>query len=151
LADAPLRRAGLADAGLVAAVGGLAVLGAIYGTGWPPRRAAIAFMMGSWGARLAIRLLYTRSPRATDSQASIRSLVWRAFAAMLLSTPALVASTNASDRFSILELTAAAAWIVGFTGEVSSDHHRIRRYAFEVIIWIAFVLFAWPSVAQLVL
>src|SRR5262245_7544753 len=55
-----LRNAAIVDAGWVFLVGGLAVVDALLGDGWPPRRAAIAFMMGSWGARLTISLLYDR-------------------------------------------------------------------------------------------
>jgi hypothetical protein len=130
-------------------VGVLAVLYAIFGDGWPPRRAAIAFMIGAWGARRAIVLLYTRS--STNEPLSVGRFARRALAAALLSLPALVVSMNAAEGFSTLELLAAAAWIVGFTGEVSSDRHRIRRFAFEGLIGIAYALFASQSVAQLVL
>jgi steroid 5-alpha reductase family enzyme len=143
-------RSPLAEAAGCLLVGGLAVLYAIFGAGWPPRRAAIGFMLGSWGARRAIVLLYTQS--STDGPPlSFWPFVWRALAAALLSSPALVVSMNAADGFSILELVAAAAWIVGFTGEAASDHHRIRRYAFEGLVWLAYAVFAAQSVAQLVL
>jgi len=131
-------------------VGVLAILYAVFGDGWPPRRAAIGFMIGSWAARRAIVLLYTRSS-TNAPPASFWPFAWRALAAALLSSPALVVSMNAAEGFSALELVAAATWIVGFTGEVSSDRHHIRRYAFEGLVWMAYALFASPSVAQLVL
>src|SRR2546426_5015261 len=55
-----LRNAAIVDGGWAFLVGGLAVLYAVLGDGWTPRRTAIAFMMGSWGARLTVYLLYDR-------------------------------------------------------------------------------------------
>lgn len=47
-----------------AAVGALAVVYAVAGNGAWARRSAIAWMMGSWGARLAVQSLYTRAMAA---------------------------------------------------------------------------------------
>jgi steroid 5-alpha reductase family enzyme len=55
-----LHNAGIVDGGCAFLVGGLAVLYAVFGDGWAPRRSAIAFMMGSWGAHLTVHLLYDR-------------------------------------------------------------------------------------------
>ena len=55
------RHAGIAAAVWPALVGALAVLYANLGDGEWVRRSAIAWMMGSWGARLAVQGLYTRA------------------------------------------------------------------------------------------
>jgi len=53
-----LLKPAVADAAWTALVGGLALLYANQGGGATPRRAAIAWMMGSWAARLTLQLLY---------------------------------------------------------------------------------------------
>jgi steroid 5-alpha reductase family enzyme len=56
----PLKNAAIVDAGWA---GGLALLGVLYGflgTGWAPRRVAIAVMALVWGLRLSLYLLFTR-------------------------------------------------------------------------------------------
>ena len=50
-----------------ALIGGLAVLYASLGDGEWMRRAAIGWMMGSWGARLAIQGMYTRAVNAAGN------------------------------------------------------------------------------------
>src|SRR5450759_3926126 len=55
-----VKNAGVADVGWTALVGGLAVGYALSGDGDVARRSAIGWMMGSWGARLAVYLLYDR-------------------------------------------------------------------------------------------
>lgn len=60
------RDAGIAAAMWPALVGTLAVLDANLGDGAWVRRSAIAWMMGSWGARLAVQGIYTRAARRAD-------------------------------------------------------------------------------------
>jgi steroid 5-alpha reductase family enzyme len=50
-----------------ALVGILAVVYANLGDGEWARASAIAWMMGSWGARLAVQEVYTRAAHAADS------------------------------------------------------------------------------------
>ena len=136
-----LRNAAIVDAGWAFLVGGLAVLYAVLGDGWPPRRAAIAFMMGSWGARLTVYLLYDRVfGRPEDGRyADLRRrhgdganawFFWffgaRAVAAVFFSLPALLAVLNTAEGFSPFEFAAAALWIVAFTGEVTADRQLER-------------------------
>src|SRR5262245_57212711 len=54
------KNAGIVDVGWTGLVGGLALLDAALGPGWFWRRMAVASMMGSWGARLTIHLLFDR-------------------------------------------------------------------------------------------
>src|SRR5262245_46850503 len=54
------KNAAIADAGWTALVAGLAIVDATQANGMPGRRLAIASMIGSWGARLTVHLLYDR-------------------------------------------------------------------------------------------
>src|SRR5262245_25142945 len=106
------------DAGWTALVAGLAVFYATQANGMAGRRLAIASMMGSWGARLAIHLLHDRGlgRRDADRDADLRSrfgvrantrFFWMsqiaAALAVLFSSPALVAAVNPAPEFSALE------------------------------------------------
>lgn len=136
-----LENAGIVGVGWTALVAGLAVLDARLGDGWAYRRAAVGFMMGSWGGRLAVYLLYDRVlNRPEDGRyAGLRrdwgvDAPWRFFwffqiqalAAAGFSLPALFASANADPRFSLVELVAAGLWVVAFAGESTADRQLLR-------------------------
>jgi len=136
-----LRNAGIVDGGCAFLVGSLAVLFAVYGGGWAPRRAAIAFMMGSWGARLTVNLLYDRVfDRPEEGRYADRRhrhgadanawFFWffeaHAAAAVCFSLPALVAAVNPRESFSPFEYAGAGLWIIAFTGEVTADRQLER-------------------------
>jgi steroid 5-alpha reductase family enzyme len=158
-----------------ALVGALAILYATIGDGAWARRSAIAWMMGSWGARLTVQMLYTRAARRPESAkpeelatpGGLRYVVWAALA-VLFSLPALVASRNPAPDLSVTEVAACGLWILAFAGETTADRQRLRftakpenagltcrtglwRYSphahalFEGLIWIAFALFASAS------
>ena len=120
-----------------AVVGALAVAYATIGAGWPPRRSAIAFMIGSWGARLAVQALYTR-PSALLLLTSYFTLL---ASALLFSLPAWLASRNAAEGFSVPELAAAGLWLVAFASEKATDRQRLR----VAPVWLAVALFAAGS------
>ena len=70
---AAAHRAGVPIASIwPALVGALAVLYASQGDGAWMRRSAIGWMMGSWGARLAIQGLYTRAANPADTADPVR-------------------------------------------------------------------------------
>jgi len=165
-----VRNAGIAGVGWAALVAALAILDARFGGGWEYRRAAVGFMMGSWGLRLAVYLLYDRVLGKPDD--GPRRSLWffqaHALAAIGFSLPALFASANAEPSFSTLELVAAGLWAVAFAGESTADRQLLRftsdethlgrtcrsglwkfsrhpNYFFEWLIWIAFALFASAS------
>ena len=134
------RNAAIADAGWTALVGGLAVFYATQSHGMPGRRLAIASMMGSWGARLTVYLLYDRvlgkpedgrylEIRTTRNQPDtwfFRFFQAQAAAAVFFSTPALFAVINPAPDFAPIELTAAGLWIVGFAGETTADRQLLH-------------------------
>jgi steroid 5-alpha reductase family enzyme len=135
------RNAGIVDGGWAFLVGGLAIFYAVLGNGWPPRRAAIAFMMGSWGARLTVYLLYDRvfgrpedgryaELRRKQGEGANAWFFWffeaHALAAVFFSLPALLVAVNGGEGFSPFERIAAGLWIVAFTGEVTADRQLER-------------------------
>ena len=150
-----------------AVVGGLAVLYATLGDGEWARRSAIAWMMGSWGARLAVQEIYTRAAHPAERAGHSRPLWYfqaLAAAALAASLPALLASQSRQGALSIAELAACGLWVVGFAGETTADRQRLRftanpanrglqcrtglwRYGrrpdrlFEAMMWAAFTIF----------
>lgn len=136
-----LHNAGIVDVGWTALVAGLAILDARLGNGWEYRRAAVGFMMGSWGLRLAVYLLYDRVLNRPEDERyaemrrgwgaeAPRRFFWffqaQAVAAVGFSLPALFASTNPEPSFSLIELVAAGLWVVAFAGESTADRQLLR-------------------------
>jgi steroid 5-alpha reductase family enzyme len=165
--QARARHVQIAEAIWPAIVGALAVLYAILGDGEWVRRSAIAWMMGSWGARLAVQGIYTHATHPAGENGRGRPF-WLfqalAAAAVVASLPALLASLNRDPNLSVVELVACGLWVVGFTGETTADRQRLRftsnpaneglrcrtglwrrsRYAdriFEAMIWVSYATF----------
>lgn len=135
------RNATVVDAGSTLLIGGLAVLYAATGSGAWTRRSAIAWMMGSWAARLGVYLLWDRvferseaarylAMRTSWGQRADVEFFWlfqkRALAAVFFAIPALIAAQNAEPALAPIELAAAALWIVGFAGESTADRQLLR-------------------------
>jgi len=136
-----IRNAGVADAGWPLLVASLAVFYAWIGDGALTRRSAIGWMMGSWGARLGVYILWDRVfSRPEDARYQAMRAGWgeradveffwlfqkRALAAVFFALPALFASMNRAPELSPLELAAAALWMVGFAGETTADRQLLR-------------------------
>jgi steroid 5-alpha reductase family enzyme len=157
-----------------ALVGGLAVLYAATGDGTWARRSAIGWMMGSWGARLAIQEFYVRAAAGAAGERDRQHPWWMflllAAGAVVASAPALLASLNRDPELSAVELSACALWVIGFTGETTADRQRLRfrssardpraesrtglwRYSasidrvFEACMWCAYVIFGIVAAA----
>jgi steroid 5-alpha reductase family enzyme len=117
-----------------ACVGGLAVLYASTGDGAWARRSAIGWMMGAWGARLAVQALYTRASGAPDLSSlqlgSSLQLRTSYFVLLILSLffslPALIASRNGEPSLSPIEIAAGVLWVIAFTGETTADRQHLR-------------------------
>ncbi|MFP5206287.1 MAG: DUF1295 domain-containing protein [Acidobacteriota bacterium] len=132
----PLRNAAIVDAGWA---GGLALLGVLYavmGTGWAPRRLAIAAMALVWGLRLALYLLFTRvighpeEGRYVELRKQWRTNIplkfllffeLQAVLCIVLAAPFLLAAQNPTPAFSALEYSASALWIAAIVGEIAAD------------------------------
>lgn len=136
-----LRNARVADVGLTGLITAIAILDARLGHGFGPRRAAIAFMMGSWGLRLMVNLLYVHvlgrqederygALRARWGERANARFFWIFQALAVLATvgslPALIVSMNADQDFSSVELVAAGLWIVAFAGETTADRQFLH-------------------------
>jgi steroid 5-alpha reductase family enzyme len=167
-----VRNAALIDAGWTALVAGLAILYANLGDGAWSRRSAIAWMMGSWGARLVVHLLSAPADAGPEHKNSFWSFQALAASAVFFSLPALLASINPAPTLSIADLVAGGLWVVGFAGETTADRQLLRfrskpanaglvcrtglwrctphaHAIFEGLIWLAFALIAggspeWP-------
>ncbi len=135
------KNAAIVDAGWTSLIGGLSVFYAARAVdGMPGRRLAIGAMMGSWGARLTVMLLYDRVfGRSEDGRyANLRQRkgdranVWffwffqaQAAAAIFFSIPALLAVVNPAEAFAPVELVAAGLWAVAFAGESMADRQLL--------------------------
>ena len=161
------------DAAWAAVVGSLAVLYAWRAEhGSLGRRVAIASMMGSWGARRAVHLLYDRRFGAANTGSAMSASWWSfqayALAAACCSIPAAIAAVNPAPDFSRFEYVAAVMWAIGFAGASTADRQllafrsdpenegqpcrvgvwRLLRHpteTFEAVMWTAFALFASAS------
>jgi steroid 5-alpha reductase family enzyme len=153
-----------------ACVGALAALYASAGDGAWTRRSAIGWMMGAWGARLAVQALYTRASGALDLSAlPLRPSYFRLLTlSLFLSLPALIASRNGEPSLSSIEIAAGVLWVIAFTGETTADRQYLRFASIagnaglpcrtglwrisphahavsEVVLWTSFALFASAS------
>jgi steroid 5-alpha reductase family enzyme len=133
-----VKDAGIVDPGWSLGIGLVSLLYALLGTGWPPRRAAVAAMALGWSARLTIHLARRllgepeegryRALRAEWSakgaNVSRRFLFFFLFQGLLdvfLSLPMLLAVLNPEPRFSAWEIAGAALWLVSIAGESLAD------------------------------
>jgi steroid 5-alpha reductase family enzyme len=125
----------LLDAAWTALIAGLAIFDANAGEGSWARRSAIAWMMGSWGARLVVQRLY--APRRfgipddaggvpIEPPPSFQACQLTAASAFFFSLPALIASVNPDPNLSSLELAACGLWMAGFAGETTADRQLLR-------------------------
>ena len=111
-----------------ACVAALSVAYASAGHGAWTRRSAIGWMMGAWGARLAVQALYTRASGASDPSAlQLQPTYFRLLTlSLIFSLPALVASRNVAPTLSFIEIAAGALWVIAFTGETTADRQYLR-------------------------
>jgi steroid 5-alpha reductase family enzyme len=133
-----LKDAGIVDPGWSLGIGLVALLYALLGSGWPPRRAAVAAMALVWSVRLTAHLARRlhgepeegryRALRAEWSakgaNVSRRFLFFFLFQGLLdvfLSLPMLLAVLNPEPRFSGWEIAGAALWLVSIAGESLAD------------------------------
>jgi len=124
-----LRKPGLAEAASPLITGALAVIYANAGEGASVHGSAIAWMIGSWGARLGVYLLWDEvfdQPANLDVRESFATFEWRALEAVFFAIPALLASFNRAATLSTVELAAAGVWLAAFAGETTADRQFVR-------------------------
>lgn len=124
-----LRKAGVAEAASPLVTAALAVIYANVGDGAAVHSSAIAWMIGSWGARLGVYLLWDEvleRPATPGLRESIWRFQRRAVDALFFALPALLASFNRATALSTVELAAAAVWLAAFAGETTADRQFVR-------------------------
>jgi len=124
-----LRKPGLAEAASPLVTGVLAVIYANAADGASVHASAIAWMIGSWGARLGVYLLWDEvleRPAIPDLRESLWTFERRAVEAAFFALPALLVSFNRAAALSTVELAAAAVWLVAFAGETTADRQFVR-------------------------
>src|SRR3954468_19529629 len=124
-----LRKIGLAEGAGPLVTGALAGIYVNAGEGASVHGSAIAWMIGSWGARLGVYLLWDEvfeRPATLDARESLATFEWRALEAVFFSIPALLASFNRAATLSAVELAAAAVWLAAFAGETTADRQFVR-------------------------
>jgi steroid 5-alpha reductase family enzyme len=164
-----LGRNGVAAAAWPLVAGGLAVFYANVAEGAWARRSAIAWMLGSWGARLGVYWMwdrvFSRQPDARLRE-SASAFQRSALIAVFFSLPAMLTAVDPEPMLGVRELAATGLWLVGFAGETTADRQLVRwrragnegectsgvwRYMprahdlFELVTWSAHALFASAS------
>ena len=131
-----IRNAAIVDFGWAFGLAVLAVLYAVEGPGYAPRKWLIEAMAGLWGARLALYILrervighseegrYQQIRREWKTKLPLKFFFFFEFQAVLsmfLSLPFLLISLNSNLALSVLEYLAVALWLVAFAGEMAAD------------------------------
>lgn len=128
---------GIVDVAWSYAFGALAIVYALFGAGWPVRRALVASMAVAWSLRLGTHLLIRIARKHPDEDGRYRQLRkdWQprfarkmagffqlqALSVVLLAIPFLAACMNPDPSLGVLEKAAAALWLVAISGEALSD------------------------------
>ncbi len=131
-----IRNAAIVDFGWGLGIALIAVLYAIEGPGYAPRKWLIATMAWVWGIRLSMYLLFDRvisKPEEGRYQQLRREwktnlplkffffFQFQAFLCVLLSAPFLFAVLNSRNEISWLEYAAVGLWLLALAGEVAAD------------------------------
>ncbi len=115
----------------------LALIYALFGTGWPVRRALVAAMAVAWSLRLGTHLLVRIARKHPEEDGRYRQLRkdWagafklkmagffqmQAVSVVLLGIPFLAACSNPEPALGTLEWCGAALWLAAISGEALSD------------------------------
>ncbi|HEY3350963.1 MAG TPA: DUF1295 domain-containing protein [Thermoanaerobaculia bacterium] len=133
-----LKDAGIVDPGWSAGIGLIALLYALLGPGWAPRRAAVAGMALIWSMRLTVHLARRMHGEPEEGRYRALRAEWSGKGAnvsrrflfffllqglldVFLSLPMLLAALNPAPRFSGWEIAGAALWLVSIAGESLAD------------------------------
>jgi steroid 5-alpha reductase family enzyme len=128
---------GIVDIGWSYAFGVLALVYALFGSGWPVRRALVAAMVVVWSLRLGTHLLIRIARKHPEEDGRYRQLRkdWsRGFRAkmaaffqlqagsvVLLGIPFLAACANPDPSLKVPEIAGAALWLIAISGEARAD------------------------------
>jgi steroid 5-alpha reductase family enzyme len=128
---------GIVDIAWSYAFAALALAYALFGAGWPVRRAMVAALVTVWSLRLGTHLLVRiakkhpvedgryvqlRKDWASGFKAKMAGFFqMQALSVVLLGFPFIAACSNPATAVSALEWAAAALWLVAISGEALSD------------------------------
>ena len=138
------RDAGIVDAGWAFGVGLLAILFAVNGDGYGPRRLLMAILAGGWSLRLAIYLLRDRVfGSEEDGRYQMLREKWgdraqlyfflffqiQAVWSVLFSIPLLIVARNNVPSITLWDWGGILIWIIAVAGESAADSQlaRFRR------------------------
>jgi steroid 5-alpha reductase family enzyme len=115
----------------------LAAIYALFGSGWPVRRALVAAMVTAWSVRLGTHLLVRIARKHPEEDGRYRQLRkdWgagfkakmagffqvQALSVVLLGIPFLAATANPAPSLGAAEWAGAALWLAAISGEALSD------------------------------
>lgn len=133
---------GIVDIAWSYAFAALAGAYALFGAGWPVRRAVVAAMVTAWSLRLGTHLLIriARKHPVEDGRYAQLRKEWgagfkvrmagffqlQAVSIVLLGIPFLAACSNPAPSLGPLEWAGAALWLVSISGEALADGELAR-------------------------
>jgi steroid 5-alpha reductase family enzyme len=133
---------GIVDIAWSYAFAALALVYALFGEGWPVRRAMVAALVTVWSLRLGTHLLVriSRKHPVEDGRYVQLRKDWasgfnakmagffqmQAFSVVLLGIPFLAACSNPEPAVGVLEWAGAALWLIAISGEALSDAQLAR-------------------------
>lgn len=137
-----IHNAGIVDVAWSASFTILSSLYAWLGTGWLPRRVAVAVIASCWSLRLTLHLWQRvrRLHPAEDSRYEELRKRWapnvewkfliffeaQAVLSVMLSVPYALVTLNGRRSFGTLELAGALLWLIAFAGEAVADRQLDR-------------------------
>jgi steroid 5-alpha reductase family enzyme len=133
---------GIVDIAWSYAFGALATSYALFGAGWPVRRALIASMACAWSLRLGTHLLVRIARKHPEEDGRYRQLRrdWasgfaprmagffqlQAVSVVVLGIPFLAACANPAPALGAVEWCGCAVWLAAISGEALSDWQLAR-------------------------
>ncbi|MEO8584775.1 MAG: DUF1295 domain-containing protein [Acidobacteriota bacterium] len=137
-----LNDAGIVDPGWAAGIGLVSILYASLGSGWQPRRAAVAAMGLIWSVRLAVHLARRMHGKPEEGRYQALRAEWAREGAnvprrflffflfqglldVFLSLPMLLAVLNPQPHFSVWEAAGAVLWLFSLAGESLADRQLV--------------------------
>lgn len=128
---------GIVDVAWSYAFTALAVFYALAGSGWGPRRALVAILVGLWSLRLGTHLYrrvmghhpvedtryqqLRRDWAADFTPRMFRFFQMQAISVVVLGLPFLLTARHAAPGFHVLELMGVSVWLIGWLGEALAD------------------------------
>jgi steroid 5-alpha reductase family enzyme len=132
-----LSNAGIVDIAWSANFAFIALMYALLGPGFWPRKILAAWMMIGWSLRLAIHLwrrvvghIETEDPRYAELRAKwapdanrrmLFFFLFQGITNVILSAPVLVAVLNPDERIHVIEWCGLAVWLIALAGEAFAD------------------------------